>query len=535
MRVAFVFGWQMSRKIEGTMSSPVISGATAHPSPASSPAPAAEVIGVAKSFGAVQALRAVDLTLYPGETHALLGENGAGKSTLVKILAGIHLPDEGEIRISGQAVTLRSPLEARAHGIAVIHQHPTLFPDLDVAENIFMGRQPRGRFGQIDWSAMRAEVDRLLAPLGVGFDSSTPVQGLAIADQQLVEIAKALSLDARILIMDEPTASLSAREVERLFAIVRRLRDHGVAILFVSHRLEEVFALADRITIFRDGARVITAPASDLTLEATIQHMVGRQLQTLFPKEPAEIGDVVLRVEQLTRAGVFHDVSFELRRGEILGLFGLIGAGRTEVARVLFGVDRADSGTIHLDGKQVSLTSPAVALQLGIGYVPEDRHRQGLLLPFPIASNVTLPILPRLSRLGIVNRPKERDLAAEFARRLQVKAAGVEQAVAALSGGNQQKVVLAKWLAANPRVLILDEPTRGIDIGTKAEVHHLISRLAVQGLAILLISSELPEILGMADRVLVMHEGRITGIFDRDEADQERIMYAATGQARIPA
>jgi rhamnose transport system ATP-binding protein len=477
----------------------------------------------------------VDLTLYPGEIHALLGENGAGKSTLVKILAGVHQPDAGELRIQGEPVVLHSPLDARAHGIAVIHQHPTLFPDLDVAENIFVGRQPRGRLGRIDWPAMHAEANRLLAPLGVHFNAATPVQGLAVADQQLVEIAKALSFRARILIMDEPTASLSAREVERLFAIVRHLRSQGVAILFVSHRLEEVFALADRITIFRDGAHVITAPAQELTIDTTIQHMVGRQLQTLFPKEPAPIGEVVLRVEGLTRAGVFHDVSFELRRGEILGLFGLVGAGRTEVVRVLFGVDQADQGQIYLDGRPISPSSPADALRLGIGYVPEDRHRQGLLLPFAIASNITLPILARLSQLGLVNRRQERDLAGQFSSRLQVKAAGLEQTVAALSGGNQQKVVLAKWLATNPRVLILDEPTRGIDIGTKAEVHRLISHLAGEGLAILLISSELPEILGMADRVLVMHEGRITGSFDRSEADQERIMYAATGQARVLA
>ncbi len=497
-------------------------------------APAVEARGIAKTFGAIQALRGVDLTLYPGEIHALLGENGAGKSTLVKILAGIHRPDAGELRVHGKPVVLHSPLDARAHGIAVIHQHPTLFPDLDVAENIYMGRQPRGRFRRIDWTAMQEEVNRLLAPLGVSFDATTPVQGLAVADQQLVEIAKALSLDARILIMDEPTASLSAREVERLFAIVRHLRDQGVAMLFVSHRLEEVFSLADRITIFRDGAHVLTAPAQALTVETTIQHMVGRQLQTLFPKERAQIGDAVLRVERLTRVGVFRDVSFELKKGEILGLFGLVGAGRTEVARVLFGVDRADSGEIVLDGQPVTIDSPATALRLGIGYVPEDRHRQGLLLPFAIASNISLPVLGRLSRAGLVNRRQEQRLAAQFATRLQVKAAGIEQAVAALSGGNQQKVVLAKWLAANPRILILDEPTRGIDIGTKAEVHRLISHLAVEGLAILLISSELPEILGMADRVLVMHEGRITGSFSREEADQERIMYAATGQARVP-
>ncbi len=493
--------------------------------------PVVELVGVAKRFAAVQALRGVDLALFPGEVHALVGENGAGKSTLVKILAGVHRPDEGDLLVNGEPVVFHGPADARARGIAVIHQHPTLFPDLDVAENVFMGRQPRDRFGRVDWRAMYREVERLLGTLGVRVDVRSPVRGLAVADQQLVEIAKALSLEARVLIMDEPTASLSAREVDRLFAIVRTLREQGVAVLFVSHRLEEIFALCQRITVFRDGAHVITAPAAELSTEETIRHMVGRRLETLFPKEDAEIGGVVLQVRGLTRPGVFRDVSFDLRRGEILGLFGLVGAGRTEVARVLFGADRAEAGEIRIDGRVVAIDSPTVALRHGIGYVPEDRHGQGLVLDFPIAANVTLPILPRLARRGLLDRRREWTLAGDYAGRLQVKAAGLGQAASALSGGNQQKVVLGKWLATDPKVLILDEPTRGIDIGTKAEVHRIVSHLATQGLAIILISSELPEVLAMADRVLVMHEGRLTGEFARDRADQETVMFAATGQA----
>jgi len=492
--------------------------------------PVIELTGVAKRFGSVEALRGVDLSLYAGEVHALVGENGAGKSTLVKTLAGVHRPDTGTIRFHGEEVELHGPADSRRLGIAVIHQHPTLFPDLDVAENVFMMRQPTGRFGRVDWPRMYREVEELLASLGVHVSVDAPVRGLSVADQQLVEIAKALSVNARVLIMDEPTASLSAHEVERLFEIVGRLRDQNVAILFVSHRFEEVFAIADRISVFRDGAHVITAPAQELTIEETIRHMVGRKLEALFPKEEAEIGAPVLEVRGLTRPGVFRDISFSLRRGEILGMFGLVGAGRSEVARVIFGVDPHESGEIQIEGHPVQINSPAAALRHGISYVPEDRHQQGLVLAFPIVANVTLPILRRISRLGLLDRGREWGVARSYAERLQVKAAGLDESVAALSGGNQQKVVLAKWLATGPSILILDEPTRGIDIGTKAEVHRTISHLATEGMAILLISSELPEVLAMADRILVMHEGKITGEFLRGQTDQEEVMFAATGQ-----
>jgi rhamnose transport system ATP-binding protein len=494
--------------------------------------PTVELLDISKGFGAVQALQNVDLSLYPGEVHALVGENGAGKSTLVKILAGVHRPDTGSLRIDGNEVELRGPAQAQSQGIAVIHQEPTLFPDLDVAENVYMSRQPRDRFGRVDWKRMYRDVQDLLSSLDVQLNLYTPVRGLSVADQQLVEIAKALSLQARVLVMDEPTAALSRHEVDELFAIVRQLRQRGVAILFISHRLDEIFALADRITVLRDGSHVITALTNELTPETTIRHMVGRELSSLFPKSAAEIGEVVLDVKHLTRNGVFSDISFQLRRGEILGFAGLVGAGRTEVARVLFGIDRADAGEVRIKGELVHIASSQAAMRHGIAYVPEDRHQQGLVLDFTIAANMTLPILSQVSRFGLMDQRQERTLADGYARQLQVRSSGLDQLVKSLSGGNQQKVVLAKWLATDPSVLILDEPTRGIDIGAKAEVHRIISDLAARGLAIILISSELPEVLAMADRVLVMHEGRITGEFDRSEADQEKVMFAATGQDR---
>ena len=491
-----------------------------------------ELTGISKQFGVVQALKDVDFSLLAGEVHALVGENGAGKSTLVKILAGIYRPDAGVVKIGGERVELRSPVQAQALGIAVVQQEPMLFPDLDVAENVFMGRHPRDRFGRVDWKRMYREVDQLLASLDVSLSSHTPVQGLSVAEQQLVEIVKALSLQARVLVLDEPTAALSAHEVDELFAIVRQLRERGVAILFVSHRLEEVFSIADRLTVLRDGAHIITAHISEMNTEDIIKHMVGRELSNLFPKGEAAIGEIVLEVRHLTRPGVFADVSFQLRRGEILGFAGLVGAGRTEVARVLFGIDRAASGEILLKGKKAHIRSPHQAMHNGIAYVPEDRHQQGLVMNFSIASNVTLPILQQVSRLGLIQPRREQKVAGEYSRQLQVRSTGVGQLVNALSGGNQQKVVLGKWLATNPSVLILDEPTRGIDVGAKAEVHRIISELASSGLAIILISSELPEVLAMADQVIVLHEGHVTGTFARSEATQERVMYAATGQDR---
>ena len=488
-----------------------------------------ELRGISKRFGMTQALEDVSLALRQGEIHGLVGENGAGKSTLVKILAGVHVPDAGSIVLDGVATRIPNPAAAHALGIAVVHQEPRLFPDLSVAENVYLASPPRGRAGTISWGEMRRRSAGIFQQLDVRLDVTAAVRGLSMADQQLIEIAKALSFDARILILDEPTASLSAHEVERLFTIVRRTRDRGVTVLFVSHRLEEVFRLCDRATVLRDGRHVITAPIADLTTGDLIRHMVGRAV-TLFPKGEAAIGDVLLEVNHLSRPGEFRDVSFTLRAGEILGLAGLVGAGRTEVARVLFGINQPSAGEVRLGGRAVRIASPSAALRAGIAYVPEDRHQDGLVVDFTIAENVTLPILPILFPRFFLHHSTERGLARRYTERLRVRATSMDQLVQALSGGNQQKVMIAKWLATNPRVLILDEPTHGIDIGAKVEVHRIASELAASGLGIILISSELPEVLAMSDRILVLHEGRVTAEIPRAEATEERVMFAATGQ-----
>jgi rhamnose transport system ATP-binding protein len=493
--------------------------------------PVLQLEDIRKAFAGIQALDGVSFDASPGSVHALIGENGAGKSTLVRVMTGAHAPDSGTIRVGGEVVTMRAPIDAQRLGIAAIYQEPTLFPDLDVAENIFMGRQPlRPGLRQVLWPSMYRQARELVERLGVRLDVRARVRGLSVADQQTVEIAKALSTNSRVLIMDEPTAALSLREVSELFRIVRQLRAHDVAVIFISHRLEEIYEIADQITVLRDGKNVGGGTTSDLPQDRLIQMMVGRTLDKLFPKEEAEIGETVLQVEGLRRDGVFRDISFELRRGEILGLAGLVGARRTEVARAIFGIDRLQGGRILLHGSPISIKAPRDALRRGIAYLPEDRQHQGLVLSMPITHNVTLPILQSLSTAGWIRTREESIIAHEQGQRLQLRgASSYMQAVRQLSGGNQQKVVLAKWLATKPRVLILDEPTRGIDVGTKAEVHRLISQLAGQGLAILMISSELPEVLGMSDRILVMREGRLTGEFTRSEATQEVIMAAATG------
>jgi rhamnose transport system ATP-binding protein len=483
-----------------------------------------------KSFGSVLALEDGSIELYPGQTHALVGENGAGKSTLVKILAGVHQPDSGRLLFEGRELRLHRPADARDAGIAVIYQEPTLFPDLSVAENIFMGRQPLSAGRRIDARAMRDQVEALMRRLGVPLDPSRPARGLSIADQQIVEIAKALSFDAQVIVMDEPTAALSGSEVERLFSVARTLRDHGAAVLFISHRLDEVFALCQWVTVMRDGRQVFTGPLEGLSTNDLIRRMVGRDLDALYPKQQAARGDVALSVRRLTREGVFTDVSFDLHHGEIVGLAGLVGAGRSEVARAAFGIDRRDAGEVIAEGHQLPPASPTAAMAAGMGFVPEDRREQGLVMDLSIARNASLASLGRLRRGLLIRGADERRLAADWATRLRLKYARLTDPVAALSGGNQQKVVLSKWLARRPTVLIVDEPTRGIDVGAKAEVHRLLSDLAGQGVAILMISSELPEVLGMADRVLVMHEGRLTAQLSRQEASEERVMVAATGQ-----
>ena len=482
-----------------------------------------------KNFGAVQALVDGSVTLHPGEAHALLGENGAGKSTLVKILAGVHQPDGGRLVVDGQELTFSGPAAAKAAGVSIIYQEPTLFPDLTVAENIFVGRQPLGAARRIDRRAMNTAARQIFARLGVVLDPARPARGLSVADQQIVEIAKALSLDAKVLVMDEPTAALTSVEVERLFAVMRTLREHGAAVLFISHRLEEVFASCQRVTIMRDGRFVRTAPIEELTIDDIIRSMVGRDLEALFPKTETAPGEVVLEVDRLGREGVFSDVSFTVRRGEIVALAGLVGAGRSEVARAVFGIDQATSGSVRVLGRELALGSVPAAMRAGIALVPEDRRQQGLVMDLPIDQNVALASLGRLRKGGLIRRASERSLAGTWAQRLQLKFGRMANPVSTLSGGNQQKVVLGKWLARDPDLLIIDEPTRGIDVGTKAEVHRIIDGLVAEGMAVLMISSELPEVLGMADRVLVLHEGRVTAELTRAEATEDTIMRAASG------
>ncbi|HZT15584.1 MAG TPA: sugar ABC transporter ATP-binding protein [Gaiellaceae bacterium] len=491
--------------------------------------------GVRKSFGGVEVLHGVDLDAASGSILALLGENGAGKSTLVKILAGVHRPDAGRLLLDGEEAIFDNAKQSQAAGIAIIFQEPTLFPDLSVAENIFVGMQPLKRFRRIDARRMRREAAAVFQQLGVRIDPDRLARGLSIADQQLVEIAKALTANARVIVMDEPTAALTTTEVEQLFRIVETLRARGNAILFVSHRLEEIFSLCQRVTVMRDGRHVLTQPIGELTVQSVIRAMVGRDMSALFPKVPSEAGDVVLRVERLTREGVFTDVSFEVRSGEIVALAGLVGAGRTEVARAIFGIDRWDAGSVEIDGRRLPPGSPTAAMAAGIGLVPEDRRQQGLVMDFSIERNVALASLGTVRRAGIIPRGAERRFARDWALRLQLKYARLTNPVWTLSGGNQQKVVLAKWLARRPRLLIVDEPTRGIDVGTKAEVHRLLSELASQGVAVLMISSELPEVLGMADRIVVLFEGRVTREFARADADEDAIMSAATGMHREAA
>jgi rhamnose transport system ATP-binding protein len=513
----------------------------AHGSRAPSPAPGQagpprlSLRNAAKSFGAVRAVTDASLDLAGGEAHALVGENGAGKSTLVKILAGVYQLDRGELLIDGRAVTLASPAAGIAAGIAVIYQEPTLFPDLTVAENIFMGRQPLRAGRRIDARRMREQAAALFGRLGVPLDPDRICRGLSIADQQIVEIAKALSLDARIIVMDEPTAALSAVEVARLFDVVTALREGGAAVLFISHRLEEVFAVCQRVTVMRDGRQVLTSPVRDLTADDLVRAMVGRQMETRSASQQSAPGEAVLRVDRLTREGVFTDISFQVRAGEIVAFAGLVGSGRTEVARAVFGIDRYDAGSVTLGGKPLRKGSPTAAMAAGIGFVPEDRRQQGLVMEMSIQQNMALASLGRLRKGVLIWPASERALASDWAKRLRLKYGRLTDPVAQLSGGNQQKVVLAKWLDRKPELLIVDEPTRGIDIATKAEVHDLLLDLARQGVAVLAISSELPEVLYLGDRILVMHEGRLAAQIARADATEEAIMSAATGQLQARA
>ncbi|MEZ4734940.1 MAG: sugar ABC transporter ATP-binding protein [Caldilineaceae bacterium] len=493
--------------------------------------PILEMRAIAKRFDMTQALDNVSLALYPGEIHALLGENGAGKSTLIKIMTGIYQPDGGAILLDGQPITVRNPVEAQRYGIAAIHQEPMIFPDLNVAENIFISHRNRGHL--LHWRRLYRDAEAILAKLDIHLDVRSSARGLTLATQQAVEIAKAISLQVRVLIMDEPTASLSAHEVDQLFSLATTLRAQGVSILFISHRMEEVFRIADRVTVLRDGKLISTKPRSEVTLDSAIRDMVGRDMGDYFAKSATVRGEERLTVRKLSKKNVFQEIDFTIHAGEVLGFAGLVGARRTDVGLALFGIEPADSGELRLEGKPVQIRSPQQAMALGLAYVTEDRRQLGLTMPMSIVTNITLPMLHEyLTAAGLIKRRKERATAEQYRDRFAIRTPSVQLEVGKLSGGNQQKVMLSKWLNTRPRILILDEPTRGIDVGAKAEVHHMINDLAAQGLAVILISSDLPEVLAMSDRILVMREGRQMGIFTRAEANQEMILTAMMGQAQ---
>jgi rhamnose transport system ATP-binding protein len=486
---------------------------------------------ITKSFGAIRALRGVSFSLRPGEVHALLGENGAGKSTLIKIMTGAHEPDEGTIVLDGQAVGRLSPAAAKAHGIAAIYQQPSLFPHLSVAENIALGREKPNPFLRVRWSERRDFARDLLRRIGATIEPDTEVGRLSMPEQQLVEIACALGASARIMIMDEPTASLTQKEVDALFRVIRDLREHGVAIVYISHRLQEIFSVADRVTVLRDGESVGMFTKSELDEAALIRCMVGRDISATYPPSNGVVGDVVLSLRGLgCSATRVRDVSMDVRAGEILGLAGLVGAGRTELARVLFGITPADAGDVVLNGRIVAVRSPSQAINLGIAYVPEDRRHHGVILDMSIASNITMPLHSSYFPWSWLRLRAERKLAEQQMRDLMVRAPSADTLVNALSGGNQQKVALARWLAGRPKVLILDEPTQGVDVGAKVEIHKIIRGLAQCGLAVLMISSDLPEVLGMSDRITVMRGGTVAATLLRSAATADSIMAAALGQ-----
>jgi ribose transport system ATP-binding protein len=485
---------------------------------------------VSKHFPGVQALEEVDFEVYPGEIVGLVGENGAGKSTLIKILSGVYAKDQGLIQFRGKTVDFRSPHEAQEHGVVTIYQELALAPHLTVTENVFLNREPLRipMLGAVDFKQMRRQTQAIMTDLGVQIATGRLVKDLTLASQQMVEIAKAVSRKANLLLMDEPTSALSSKEADALLDLMRRLKQRGVSVVFVSHRLEEVLRVVDRIIVMRDGRRVATLPAAEATESKLIQAMVGREVG-LFPKLDAQIGEPVLEVRNMSGPNGVRDVSMSVRRGEIVGLAGLVGAGRTELVRLICGADRRSAGTIFIDGQEVRIANPADAVAHGIGWVPEDRKQHGLVLSMDIKQNTTLAILRRISnRLGAVRSKKEREIASDYRNRLSIATSDLSKVVRYLSGGNQQKVVLAKWLSTQPKILIMDEPTRGIDIGAKAEFHSLMSQLAQQGIGILMISSEMPEILGMSDRVIVMCQGRVTGEYKRGQFSQVDIMTSAT-------
>jgi len=482
--------------------------------------------GITKRFPGVLALNEVDFEVDAGEVVALIGENGAGKSTLMKILSGAHMKDAGEIMINGKQTDIKGPFDAFEQGISTIYQELNVLPNLDIAENIFLGKEPR-KNGFVDKKLMHHEAKKLLKNVGLDMDTATISGDLSTAQKQMIEVAKALSFDSKLIVMDEPTSSLTETETETLLNIIRQLKRQNVSIIFITHRLKEIFEISDKVAIMRDGEMVTTLETSKTTQDEVIRHMVGREVDDIFAKQEAEIGDVVLEVTDLSTEGFLKDISFSVRKGEILGIAGLIGAGRSEVMRAVFGVDKKQTGEIKINGQTVKINNTGDALRNKIGFVPEDRKEQALVLGMNIRENITLACLETLAKLRFINKKKERDVSVDYTEKLKIKTPSQEQLVQNLSGGNQQKVVIGKWMATMPEILILDEPTRGIDVGSKKEIHLLMSKLAKSGVAIIMISSELPEILGMSDRIVVMHEGRIKGELMRENATQENIMKLA--------
>ena len=488
-----------------------------------------EVSGVRKAFPGVVALDGVSFGLRPGTVHARMGENGAGKSTLMKIIAGVYTPDEGELRFKGRPLTLKGPRDALDNGIAMIHQELNLMPFMTVAENIWIGREPRNKLGLVDHRELRRRTQALFDHLEVDLHPETEVRELSIANRQMVEIAKAVSFESDVLIMDEPTSALTDHEVEHLFRIIRDVRARGKGIVYITHKMNELFEIADEVSVFRDGRYIGTRLSSEVTRDEIIKMMVGREITQMFPKEEVPIGEVVLSVKDLTVDGIFHDVSFDIRAGEIVGVAGLVGSGRSNVAEALFGVVPATSGTISINGKPVVIGSPATAMKHGMAFLTEDRKETGCFLILDILENMDAAVISqRFVKGGFVQGRKLSKECLEMSAKLRVKTPSLTERIENLSGGNQQKVLIGRWLLTHPKILILDEPTRGIDVGAKAEIHRLVSRLAGQGVAVMMISSELPEVLGMSDRVVVMHEGRVTGIVDRAHADQVTIMNLAS-------
>jgi len=495
-----------------------------------------ELNGITKIFPGVKALDNVHFQLKKGEIHALMGENGAGKSTFIKVITGVHKAEEGKMFLDGIEVDFKNTKEAQAAGIAAIYQHVTAYPHLTVTENIFMGHEKVQKgTGRILWNQMHAEANELLRELSADFDATIEMGALSVAQQQMVEIAKALSMKARIIIMDEPTAALTNRESEELYKITEKLRDEGASIIFISHRFEDMYRLASRVTVFRDSKYIGSYDVASITNDKLIVAMVGREITQLFPKPEILIGEEVLRVENLSRTGYFKDVTFSVHKGEIIGLTGLVGAGRTEVCETIFGIELKDSGKISLFGKEVNIKEPLDAMKLGIGYLPEDRQRQGLILDWGIGQNITLPIIDKIVKKGWLDIKKEREIGKRLAEKVNTKAVTIFDKASSLSGGNQQKVVVAKLLASDLKLIILDEPTKGVDVGAKAAIYEIMGELAAQGYAIIMVSSEMPEILGMCDRIVVMCDGRVTGELKRGEATQEGILekgMAKSGQSK---